>query len=220
MKSLLKHLREESGRGQQEFARQIGASQSLVSEIERGRRDMTPGFAMKAAPELGVDPVVLLCGLQYEKVARKAEAGDPAAPNEALALAKRLMEILEEPGALDDEERAGQVRELVAELLKIVEGKPAVGRPGGLDKPLVPAGPAAKASTDAMSTLRRLGARRDEVIDEDTAYERVVDSGISAAALEGLLDEISAMMSHSRLPAVERKTSKLSRPPSSGESPS
>lgn len=211
MRSVLKDKREENGFVQVTFARRIGAAQSLVSDVENGRRDMTPGFAMKAAPALGVNPVLLLAGHEYEKVAQKAEENDPAAPREALALAEKLLEILEEPGALD-EEVADEVREVVGKLLELLEGATAAGgptKPGGLDKPVVPAAAAAKASPDGkMDALRRLGAMRDAAIDENTAFERLVDAGIPAETLEQLLDQISTRLSHSRVGAVERQNLK------------
>lgn len=205
MKSFIRYLREENDLGQAALASIVGVSQGHISDLERGRREMTSSFVTKAAPVLGVDAVTLLSAHEFEKIARKAEEGDPAAPHEALALAKRLLELVEEPGALD-EEQAAQIQEIVGRLIRVMEGKPVDAPRGVLDKPLVPA--AAKASPDALATLRGLGARRDEVLDEGLVYERLVDDGLSAQALEQLLDQISERKSRSRLPALERRNLK------------
>lgn len=206
MDSLLRHLRLGGGVRQAELAAAVGVSQGHISDVEVGRRPMTSAFAMKAAPELGVDPVVLLCGYEYEMIARKAEEGDASAPREALALAQKLLELLEELGAFD-EERASQVRQIVEKLLDLVDGKPVAAPRVPPDKPAVPIKPVGKAAEDVMGTLRRLGAGRGlEVLTEDEAYDRLVEEGLSAEALEGLLDDVSARMGSSLITDAERLT--------------
>lgn len=211
VKSALKHVREESGIGQLTFARRIGTSQGHVSDVENGRRDMTPDLAFKAAGELGIDGVRLYLAHTYGAIKAAEEEGDPAAPSKALGLARKLLEILEEGGL--DEERAEEVRTIIEELLKIVEGATAAASPtkpvasGKPPTPLKPALVKASGSSDVMGTLRRLGAGRGmEALNEDEAYERLVEAGLSAAALEGLLDEISTRMSSSLIGDAERQS--------------
>lgn len=201
MKSFLRHLREENDLEQVALASIAGTSQSYISDIESGRRPMTPSFAMKTGAVLGVDPVALLSAHELEKVVRKAEAGDPAAKNEALVLARRLLELVQEPDALD-EEQAEQLRAIIAQLLRIVEGKP-VGA-SRVAKP-VPVEPVGKASADVMGTLRSLGAGRGvEVLAEDEVYARLEEAGLPVGTLEQLLDGASSMLADAQLSPEQR----------------
>ncbi len=80
-------------RSQREIARAAGLSQAFVSELESGRKRLTPGTAQKLAPVLGTTPDQLMraeCEVNLERVARMVRVD----PQLLLAEAERLAEIV------------------------------------------------------------------------------------------------------------------------------
>lgn len=56
----LRDFRERNGLGVQELANQLGISYPYLSNIEAGRKRLTPGLATKAAAVLGVRRIALV----------------------------------------------------------------------------------------------------------------------------------------------------------------
>jgi transcriptional regulator with XRE-family HTH domain len=80
---------------QREIARDAGISQSFLSELESGRKRLTPRTARKLAPVLGTTPDGLMLAEHWTKLKRVARKGG-ADPYAVLAAAKRLIEMLPE----------------------------------------------------------------------------------------------------------------------------
>ncbi len=88
-------------RPQIEVARAAGISQAFLSELEGGRKRLTPGTAQKLAPVLGIEPKQLMVaerGVNLERVARMVRVD----PQPLLAAAQRLIDMLP-PGKTGDD---------------------------------------------------------------------------------------------------------------------
>lgn len=80
-------------RSQVQLAQAAGVSQSFLSELENGRKRLTPATAQKLAPALGTTPAQLLLDEQLATLNRVAQQGN-IDPRMLLDEAERLDEIL------------------------------------------------------------------------------------------------------------------------------
>jgi transcriptional regulator with XRE-family HTH domain len=95
-------LKESRGdRSQSEVAQAAGISQGFLSELERGRKRLTPGTAGKLAPVLGIMPDQLIVAEHWVKLQRAAREGG-ADPKSMLAATKTLAEMLPSGRVGDD----------------------------------------------------------------------------------------------------------------------
>ena len=95
-------IRERRGhRSQTEIAKAAGISQGFLSELERGRKQLTLATAQKLAPVLGTMPDQLIVAEHWVELKRAAQKGG-AAPLSLLAVAKTLAEMLPSGRAGDD----------------------------------------------------------------------------------------------------------------------
>jgi transcriptional regulator with XRE-family HTH domain len=80
-------------RSQIEVARAAGISQGFLSELESGRKRLTPGVAQKLAPALGMSANQLVLAEHLANLNRVAQKGNIDL-QPLLAEAERLIEIL------------------------------------------------------------------------------------------------------------------------------
>jgi len=108
-------IRERRGhRSQTEIAQAAGISQAFLSDLERGRKRLTPATAQKLAPVLGTMPDQLIVAEHWVKLKRAALKGG-ADPLPIVAVARSLAEMLPSGRVGDD---------LVDALVAIVRERP------------------------------------------------------------------------------------------------
>jgi transcriptional regulator with XRE-family HTH domain len=108
-------IRERRGQcSQTEIAQAAGISQGFLSELESGRKRLTPATAQQLAPVLGTMPDQLIVAEHWVTLKRAAGKGG-ADPQAMLAVAKTLAEMLPSGRVGDD---------LIDALLGIIRKQP------------------------------------------------------------------------------------------------
>ena len=62
---------------QEELARKSGVARDTISKLETGRRGAYPTTVRKLAAGLGVEPRLLLGGVEYSEEPEERQAGEP-----------------------------------------------------------------------------------------------------------------------------------------------
>jgi plasmid maintenance system antidote protein VapI len=107
-------IRERRGQcSQTEIAQAAGISQGFLSELESGRKRLTPATAQKLAPVLGTMPDQLIAAEHWVDLKRAAWKGG-IDPQSMLAVAKTLAEML--PGGRVGNDLVDALVEIVREL--------------------------------------------------------------------------------------------------------
>lgn len=176
-------LRRSLGLTQQGMADKATVARGVISMVEGKRQGLSVAASLKAAPVLGVGPVVLYLGTQLAAIKAKVEEEEITEEQGADKLLRVLRTVLEKFEDIEDEEGADELVTALEELLEAYTGKAVASARG--TKP-APAATKNAAPTFIDEQLRIAGkaAPRPGDIDEGDAHRDFNGRAVAPFALD------------------------------------